>query len=214
MKKRFIYVILSKTSTRPAKIIRRIIRANYSHSSISLDANLNEMYSFARIKYQTPLIGGFIHETYTTLSLGRDEEVPIKIFKIPVTYQQYKDIKKNIKYFKKNQKKFIYNYFSLILYPVHINFKIRDSYICTGFVSQMLAQAGIKTEEFATQRISPSMIVDILSEYEYYTGSLSDYVKTVKHKDNRADFLKRENFFVITFKSIKQILQLIFRKIT
>jgi len=214
MKARFIYVVLSKTLTRPAKIIRRITQGNYSHSSISLDPDLNEMYSFARMKYQTPLIGGFIRETYKTLTLGREDEVPVKIFKIPVNNQQYRMIKKNIKFFKKNQKKFMYNYFALILYPVHIDFKIRDSYMCTGFVSQMLAQAGIKPDELSEKRMSPKKMIDILSEYEYYTGSLNDYIKTVNHSDEETDFFRRENFFVITLKSIRDVIRLIFRKIT
>ena len=95
---KYIYVVLSGPPTISGKVIRRITKNNYSHASISLDKDLNEMYSFARFHYQNPIVGGFVHENADNLSLKKDYETFIKVFEIPVTSKQYKSIKNMIEY--------------------------------------------------------------------------------------------------------------------
>jgi len=211
-KQKYIYIVISQTLTIPGKFIRKFTGGKYSHASISLDKDLNEMYSFARFHYQAPLIGGFTKESLTSLSLGKNEEVYVKIFEIPVTSYQYKKIKNNIKHFKENQKVYMYNLFALVFYPMKINFKIRDSYVCTEFVSQTLINVGIKPDELSTCRYLPDRMVNILAEYELYNGSLQEYTKTVDHHDVENNYLERENFILVVCKSIKQLGKLIFRK--
>ena len=50
----------------PLTILSRIVkcytRKEYSHVSIALDENLEEMYSFGRINPYVAFIGGFVHE--------------------------------------------------------------------------------------------------------------------------------------------------------
>ena len=44
-----IYLIITYTGTIPAKLIKLYTKNEYSHISISLDKELTEMYSFARL---------------------------------------------------------------------------------------------------------------------------------------------------------------------
>ena len=57
-----IYFVLTYTGTILSKIVHIYTKQEFCHSSLSLDKDLNEMYSFARFKYHTPLIGGFTKE--------------------------------------------------------------------------------------------------------------------------------------------------------
>ena len=45
---RYIYVLLSRTHTMPARLIRLFTGEPYSHTSIALDIELKSLYSFAR----------------------------------------------------------------------------------------------------------------------------------------------------------------------
>lgn len=211
---KYIYVILTRTLTMPGKVIRRISGNSYSHASIALDKNFNEMYSFARFHYQNPIVGGFVHENVQTLSLGRDEDVFVKIFRIPVTSYQYNRLRRYIKHFKENEDKYMYNLLALILYPTGIKFKIRDSYICTEFVAHLLESIGVEKSELKNNRVTPSELINILSKYEYYDGSLQNYISTVEHEEFDNHFFERENIFFVVGKSIKQLGKLLFRKIT
>ena len=213
MAKKYIYVILTQSLTRPGKIIQKCTGSKYSHASISLDADLNEMYSFARFKYHTPLVAGFTKESITSLSLGHEDGVNVKIFRIPVKPLQYNKLVRNIEYFKEHSARYKYNLFGLIFYLTPFEFNIKDTYICTEFVSKCIASLGIKKKKLWKNRISPKEMINVLKEYEYYSGSLSEYVKQVENPSYEPEFLKRENFFVMLWKTIKQIWILLYRKI-
>ena len=213
MRRKYIYVILTQTLTMPGRIIRKFTGGQYSHASISLDKDLNEMYSFARFKYHTPLVAGFTKENITTLSLGKEDGVNVKIFRIPVTEQQYKKLERVINNFKNNSGKYMYNLFGLLFFKTPIEFNIRDTYICTEFVSKCIASLGIKKKKLNKNRITPEAMIEALKEYEYYDGDLREYSKRLQHNSYTPEFLEKENFALMVLKSIKQVLCLIYRKI-
>ncbi len=211
---KYVYVILTRTLTISGKVIRKITGNSYSHASISLDKNFNEMYSFARFHYQNPIVGGFVHENVQNLSLGKNEEVYVKIFRIPVTNYQYRKLKRYIRHFKENEDKYMYNLLELIFFPLGIKFKIRDSYICTEFVMHLLDYIEIERGDLKSKRVTPAQLKQCLEEYEYYDGSLQNYISTVEHEEFDNHFLEKENIFFVIGKSIKQLGKLLFRKIT
>lgn len=211
---KYVYVILTRTLTMSGKVIRKITGNSYSHASIALDENFNEMYSFARFHYQNPIVGGFVHENVQNLSLGKDEDVFVKIFRIPVTSYQYSCLKRHIKYFQENEEKYMYNLLALILYPTGISFKIRDSYICTEFVAYLLKSIGVEEDNLKNTRVTPSELIKILQKYEYFDGSLQNYISTVEHEEFDNHFLDKENIFFVIGKSIMQLGKLLFRKFT
>ena len=50
MKKYYLYIVLTRTNTGISKIIQLIKKDEYTHAAISLDKDLNHMYSFGRRK--------------------------------------------------------------------------------------------------------------------------------------------------------------------
>ena len=58
-----IYIILTHTGTALSTIIKYYTKDEFSHISISLDENLEEMYSFGRLNPYNPFLGGFVHES-------------------------------------------------------------------------------------------------------------------------------------------------------
>lgn len=200
--------------TMPGRAIRKITGNDYSHASISLDKNLNEIYSFARFHYQNPLVGGFVKESINSLSLGKEGDVQAKIFCIPVTQKQYRGIENDLEYFKRHEERYMYNLFDLLFFKTGIQFSIRDSYICTEFVSTLLQKNGIEKNKLRERKISPEMMIKILQRYESYDGSLREYVSTLCHQDVDEDFFEKENIIFVIAKGIKQIGKLLFRKIT
>ena len=57
-----IYLILTYSGTILSRIIKIYTRDEFAHVSISLDEELNQMYSFGRLNPYNPFIGGFVHE--------------------------------------------------------------------------------------------------------------------------------------------------------
>ena len=57
-----IYIVLTYTGTVLSKIIKLYTHCEFSHVSISLDKNLEHMYSFGRLNPYNPFKGGFVQE--------------------------------------------------------------------------------------------------------------------------------------------------------
>lgn len=65
-----VYIVLSKTQTLPSRVIKLWTREPYAHTSLAMDVELKEMYSFARKHLHNPFDCGFINEDITTGYLG------------------------------------------------------------------------------------------------------------------------------------------------
>ena len=57
-----IFIVLTSTGTTLSKIIKSYTKDEFAHISISLDRELQEMYSFGRLNPYNPFFGGFIRE--------------------------------------------------------------------------------------------------------------------------------------------------------
>ena len=57
-----LYIVLTYTGTVISKMIKGYTKDEFCHSSIALDLELNEMYSFGRKYTFTPIFAGFVHE--------------------------------------------------------------------------------------------------------------------------------------------------------
>ena len=98
-----IYIVLTHTGTVLSRIIRSFTKDEFTHSSISLDENLKQLYSFGRLNPYNPFIGGFIHENIKYGTFNRFKNTNAKIYSIIVTDEQYKKIHNTIFYIKKNK---------------------------------------------------------------------------------------------------------------
>ena len=89
------YIVLTHSGTALSKIIKGFTKDEFSHVSISLDKELNEMYSFGRLNPYNPFWGGFVHEYIDKGTFKRFYKTRSKIYSLNITEEQY-EYKKNI----------------------------------------------------------------------------------------------------------------------
>ena len=99
-----LYLIQSCTGTVLSNIIKGYTKNQYTHISISLDKELNDMYSFGRLNPYNPFWGGFVHEYVDKGTFARFYNTDSAIWELEVTEEQYNKVCEKIKYFKKNKK--------------------------------------------------------------------------------------------------------------
>lgn len=63
-----IYILLTHSGSLPSKLIRMYTREPYSHVHCS-GSNLNELYSFGRLKPSNPIFGGFVRRRHCIWNL-------------------------------------------------------------------------------------------------------------------------------------------------
>lgn len=168
-----IYVILPRSETFVAKIGRILTKYEYSHITISFDDELQTFYSFSRIYNDAPIISGFVKEYRSHLASKKDVKLKCKIFKIKVTDNEYKLIKKDFNDIKNNDK-LMFNYISMILLPILGGVYIKDTYNCCHYVAKLLSN--IKSIKFGKKlyKYKPKDFDMLLSEkYLYFDGYLN-----------------------------------------
>jgi hypothetical protein len=207
----YIYVVLSQTPTRVGGAIRKLAGIQYNHASIAFDRELRQLYSFARRQYKNPLDAGLVREHPDCFSLGRSERVNARIYKIPVTRQQYLRGKSRILEIRHDGDGYLYNLFSVLLFPIMKGFETYKAYSCAEFVAHMLRTMDIELpcgkHECA---YTPQEFGERGGSWLMLEGNLLDYFKS---PPGRGDFFGRPGYGRMAKTSAALVLALLYRKL-
>lgn len=168
-----IYIILTYTGTIPSKVIRSFTKDEFSHVSIALDVDLQEMYSFARLRKYNFFIAGFLHEKINEGTFKRFRKTTAKIYHLEVTNEQYEKIKNKIEEIKENKEQYKFNILGLCAVSIHMRIKRERYFYCAEFVKYLLEEAGIKTN--LPEIVKPEDFKEIKGLEEIYSGLLKNY---------------------------------------
>ena len=108
-----IYIVLTHTGTNLSKIIKFFTKDEFSHISIALDQNLDEMYSFGRLNPYNPFWGGFVHEKINEGTFKRFYKTMSQVYSLEIDETKYNKIKEAIEIIKKDKKKYKFNIIGL-----------------------------------------------------------------------------------------------------
>ena len=193
-----IYIVLSKTQSKVGKFIRTFTKSEYNHASISLNKELTQMYSFARLSVANPLVGGMICENPNYLSLGTENEVVVKVFEIPVSDIQYSKIASFVHDRYKDYDGYYYNLIGFFGLFFKRQWKLYKTYICSEFVMEALQCGGLSYSTKANSLVTPKDINILLKDYTFYEGSISTYPYLLNYSDflYNVDFLYSSDYFI------------------
>ncbi len=168
-----IYIILSYSNTVIAKVIRLFTHYKYSHVSISLDKNLNKMYSFGRKKVNNPFNGGFIIEKKSGLFFQKFSNTKCLVLELKVSSRKYRKLSKILKNYEANIDIYRYDIIGLILKLFKIKIIRKNYFVCTEFVGDLLNKTNIYN--FGNRIIKPIDFTMIPNIKTIYSGKYLDY---------------------------------------
>lgn len=193
-----LYVIVSETTTRIGKMIRKIGNVKYNHAAIALDADLTEWYGFARKHHKAIMTARLVKENLCRYTLMETEYIDSEIFKIEVTDEQFEKAK-NIIYNAYQDEELIYNYPCVITYPFLHGIKTYKSFTCVEFVVYLLSEIGIELFSRGQEKYTPDELADVLYMYTYFRGNLVDYIR-----ERRPAVFDEEYFSPLSLRDAKE----------
>ncbi len=212
VKNDYVYIVLSQTPTGVGKAIRRVGGLQYNHASIAFDENLNELYSFGRIKNRVPILAGFVKEYPERFSLRQAQCVNIIIYKIPITKEQLERGKSKIREIASEKEVYMYNLLSVVTFPLLHGFYTYKAFSCSEFVAHVLQYMNVLTnKDKKAFKYTPEDIMQEVTGEVHYEGNLLTYCNA-SSEESRIFFEKPE-YVRDTLKSIYYIMRLINRKI-
>lgn len=173
--KRYVYVLLTGTNTIVARLIRLYTKEPFSHVSIALDVELEELYSFARKQRFNPFNSGFVRENINKGVFGADKNAYCGVYEIPVTEEQYTYICKEIEHFHNHQKDYGYNFLGLFTAMVGMDIEDGRHYLCSQFVYHVCSKCGVKLFRREKGPIRPFYFHTNLLDKQIYDGNLHEY---------------------------------------
>ena len=171
---RKIYLIQSCTGTVLSDIIKGYTKNQYTHISISLDKELNEMYSFGRLNPYNPFWGGFVHEYVDKGTFARFYNTDSAIFELEVTDEQYEKVKQKIGYVEKNKEAYKFNIAGLFMVAANKRRVKKNTFYCAEFVRYVLKRSKINTKVLP-KIIKPQDFSKLEGLSLVYEGKLRDY---------------------------------------
>ncbi len=205
MSTKYIYVVLSQTQTKFAKIIRLFGKVQYNHAAISLDGELNSIYAYARPQHNAVLLARLVKESLERYTLRGKAAVPVVVIRVPVTEEQYKWVEDTLGLMYNNPE-YMYNLFSVLTYPITKGFAVENTFTCIEFVSYILQKLGYLTEKECYQ-YKPDDLLSPLEALIFYRGDIRGCMK-----NNPGDGSYFAPFTIALFvKSIKEFSRLLVR---
>ena len=172
-----IYIILAHTGTVLSNIIRYWTKDEFSHVSIALDAELEQMYSFGRLNPYNPFWGSFVHEHINKGTYKRFKNTRAEVYSLFVTDEQYEKARKTIEYFNNNKQKYKFNILGLACVSINKKITRKNTFYCAEFVKHILKVMGITEVNELPKIIRPQNFKELKGLRLEYEGLLRKYKK-------------------------------------
>ncbi len=134
-----IYILLSRTNTVPARIIRAVAGGTYSHVSLALIPDTGCFYSYARRKLKNPLCAGLVTENIHTQVFAMYPEAPVELYQLSISDEAYAKIREALSYFLSHYEEATYNFLGMLLLALGIRLKRKYKFTCSQFVALLLS---------------------------------------------------------------------------
>lgn len=175
MGEQYLYIVLTRPNTTISKLIKFIKKDEYTHAAISLDKELEQMYSFGRKHTYNPFIGKFKQENLNKGIYRFCRKLPGIILEIEVSEKQYARAKGLLEHFILNDNYYKYNYRGLIDSLFIKEACYDNSFLCSEFVYYVLKESGIADFSISRNLVRPQNFLALKSNI-IYKGDLKEMI--------------------------------------
>ena len=203
-KQEYIYIVLVKAMTGLGKFARKFSKYEYTHIALCLNDKLDDFITFSRKKHYALFDAGFMHETIDCYAFGNNKKIKLKIFKVPLTFDNKEKIIKYISEIE-NDNDYIFNLYSMATMPLFHGFRIYKAFNCMSFISKIIELSASVSMSKKYYKYNIKELDNILTKYTY------DENYFYKTKNENKEYMKRVGFINNMFMFLRLNAKLIFR---
>lgn len=195
-KKNPVFILLTLGSSTLSKIIISATGDSVSHSSISLNPELDPLYSFGTKKFMPngKREMGFIKTNpYSDLWNGNKNLVPYELYVTFVSNEGLQKMQKRLEYFIANSDKMKYSMAGLIRVFFNLKSPKKKKWFCSAFVAEILGSGGVALDRDSTL-YRPMQLASLQNVELLTTGpNILEYNPDVTKKALKALITKEEH---------------------
>lgn len=192
-----VYIMLVHSGTLLANAIKVVTNSKFSHSSISFDSSMHNMYSFGRKFDTNPIVGAFKKEDIRD-DFFKNRQISYALYVVPCTASEVAQMKHRLEYFVQNSTKFRYDFIGLFKNYLGIADNPEYRWFCSRFVADIINAGApsekpyvvepslMKPEDFRDTNFARYVIGGMLDTYD------AKLVDRLTNKILRAERVRRE----------------------
>ena len=131
------YIVLSRSHTTVALLVRMFTRKYYSHTSLALSKDLDLFHSFGRKNPKMLLPAGYIEESVDTGYFGMWPDTKIAVLQGKLDDEQYRLLQERMTEFSQKPEAYRYSIRGLLPAFLGIPWHRTKHYTCSGFVAYL-----------------------------------------------------------------------------
>lgn len=171
---RQVFILLSRTETVPARMIRALKGEGYSHVSLALEPATDKFYSFARRRLHNPLVAGFVVENIHAGVFANYPTCRSALYSLDVSEEAYRSISETINHFISNYDSAKYSFVGMFALAFGIKLKQKRKFTCSQFVAYTLQKANAVSLPKDPCLMLPKDFQNIPALRLIYEGELKD----------------------------------------
>lgn len=188
----YIYLILSSSSSVPAKLIKFFTKNPLNHSSVSLDDSLHKMYSFGRLKMWNAFYGGFVVEDKDKGFYEKFTDTYIELYRFPVDEETFEHTQIYLEKCAAEKETFKYNLLGTMLSKFKIPLVRDKQYFCSEFVAVVFQECNIRKLKYNPHIYHPYYFLELENKELVYEGMLREYSNQHEQERERVPMQERE----------------------
>lgn len=162
------------SGTKFSKFLKFFSKLEYTHVSISLDSDLETMYSFGRKHLYTPWNAGFVTEKPNAGVYAKfNSKCEVLCFEI--SEDSYEKMKQKIDTMERHDYFFKYNFPGIVYAYFNHEQELNHKFTCTQFVAWLLNNSGLDCLQKDPSIIYPNDYYDIPNVKTTYKGYINSY---------------------------------------
>lgn len=175
---RSVYILLTRSDTYFSRLIHKMTAEDYTHVSISLDADLQHLYSFGRKSDIFMFPAGFVREDLRSGVFRRFSQMPCALYELQIPLAVYLQIEERIKQMQRIAEVYHYNCLGVILCKLDFAHQRQYHYFCSQFVADLLQQSGALEFQKAASLVQPGDFRHLPQLQLRYQGQLDQLCLT------------------------------------
>lgn len=179
-----VYIVLSRSQTVFSQSIHLVKGDKYTHAALALDAKLEYMFSFGRLKPTNPFIGGFKREQIHEGIYKTHTYLPGMVMELEVSSGQYKRIAKQLGKFYQNRCLYSYNYLGIVTNFLGQSHQNNRRFFCSEFVYYILQQNGVCDLNIPRSMVRPQNLANLDGKI-LFEGNLKRYQPQLQWKQKK-----------------------------
>jgi len=190
-----IYIMISRSTTIASRFIYWLTKKEFTHSSLSILDDLDEMYSFCRIYPRLALPAGLAKESLYRGFYKIHPSIPCRLYKIEVSEKEYEMVKVVLERLLEKRSHFRYDLTGTFDYLLKRERRVYNQRYCSWFIAEILGTFEILSFDKPYSLIEP---IDFANHektellFEGNVESLRNYLKEC-YNDNGKEGEYEEN---------------------